>query len=447
MSITFGKPRFVEEDEEPKGDGNSLPKFLVHFRRPDDYRGEFGFDWIRDEYIYPIVKVAIDNNGNPINQLKPLCKDIQKLKNEYLKDTEHFSPYGIQYYPAWLSIFPFTTTKEFSYGSRMHKNGVNLNLEIEEIDAITLEDIKIVFKSTNDFLKITPSEITASEIISSPKKTKNIGGVSKNYYILKKKVNIKCIKGALDKHEQIKVFAERGDLKQQVGKLVVYKNNVIPKAEIVVVNVIKDPSNKAKLRNDYQFLFKYQSFNQALIRAEVVVDTSFNLLEIPDDTDPDKYKLYNTPLLGASEIRNIILRLYEKYGKYKPVGNIDSNNNKRTYLFYTDINSGGTNGISFLNRMNNVWGNYCVIFNSGLNSERTAIHECGHSLSLPHIFQEGGLSEHVFYQGYTDNYMDYDWKKVSAPDSSDNDFKGKMYSFFKWQWEIMRRDRSLIFNY
>ena len=100
MSITFGKPRFVEEDEEPKGDGNSLPKFLVYFRRPDDYRGEFGFDWIRDEYIYPIVKVAIDNNGNPINQLKPLCKDIQKLKNEYLKDTEHFSPYGIQYYPA-----------------------------------------------------------------------------------------------------------------------------------------------------------------------------------------------------------------------------------------------------------------------------------------------------------------------------------------------------------
>ena len=25
--------------------------------------------------------------------------------------------------------------------------------------------------------------------------------------------------------------------------------------------------------------------------------------------------------------------------------------------------------------------------------------------------------------------MDYDWKKVNAPDSSDNDFKGKMYSF------------------
>ena len=69
MSITFGKPRFVDEDEEPKRDGNSLPKFLVHFRRPDDYRGEFGFDWIRDEYIYPIVKVAIDNKGYTDNYM------------------------------------------------------------------------------------------------------------------------------------------------------------------------------------------------------------------------------------------------------------------------------------------------------------------------------------------------------------------------------------------
>ena len=61
MSIIFGKPRFVDEDEGPKGDGNSLPKFLVQFRRPDDYRGEFGFNWIRDEYIYPIVKKELQD--------------------------------------------------------------------------------------------------------------------------------------------------------------------------------------------------------------------------------------------------------------------------------------------------------------------------------------------------------------------------------------------------
>lgn len=41
-----------------------LRKFTVHFRRPynigratNRYNGEFGFDWLRDEYIYPIQKI------------------------------------------------------------------------------------------------------------------------------------------------------------------------------------------------------------------------------------------------------------------------------------------------------------------------------------------------------------------------------------------------------
>ncbi len=45
------------------------------------------------------------------------------------------------------------------------------------------------------------------------------------------------------------------------------------------------------------------------------------------------------------------------------------------------------------------------------------------------------------YQGYSDNYMDYNWQKGSpAPEggyygSRDNVYKGKMYSLYKWQWE------------
>ena len=51
-----------------------LRKFTIHFRRPDtlkeksnySYRGEYGFDWLRDEYIYPIEKVDVDYIS-PIN--------------------------------------------------------------------------------------------------------------------------------------------------------------------------------------------------------------------------------------------------------------------------------------------------------------------------------------------------------------------------------------------
>jgi len=31
--------------------------------------------------------------------------------------------------------------------------------------------------------------------------------------------------------------------------------------------------------------------------------------------------------------------------------------------------------------------------------------------------------------------------------ASDNKHKGKMYSLNKWQWETMRKDENLIFNY
>lgn len=41
-----------------------IRKFTVHFRRPyeigrpsDRYHGEFGFDWVRDEYIYPLLNI------------------------------------------------------------------------------------------------------------------------------------------------------------------------------------------------------------------------------------------------------------------------------------------------------------------------------------------------------------------------------------------------------
>ena len=50
--------------------------------------------------------------------------------------------------------------------------------------------------------------------------------------------------------------------------------------------------------------------------------------------------------------------------------------------------------------------------------------------------------------------MDYTWQRGIYDNlnkrylpSGDNIYKGKMYSFFKWQWDIMRGDRSLTFNY
>lgn len=51
---------------------SQLPRFFVHFRRAEsvalsdssliEYKGEFGFDWLRDEYIYDVNMVHVLKN-------------------------------------------------------------------------------------------------------------------------------------------------------------------------------------------------------------------------------------------------------------------------------------------------------------------------------------------------------------------------------------------------
>lgn len=429
----------------------ALKRFLVHFRRPSSYQAEYGFDWLREEYFIPMVTVTNDNNGNHINAPTALCKNVASLKQEYLSGVpNNIVPYGIRYYPAWLSIFPATTTKEFAHGSTMHKAGVDLDLQFDELDTIISDGTEIILESTNRFLKVIPEKISVAEVIKARKQSRNLNGKVINYYRLNKKVNIKCTGGALSDYTEIKVFAKLNEEKVEVGKLMVYKNDVIPKAEIVVVNVITG-ANKAQLKDDYQHLFKRQSFNQALIRAEVKVDTEFDINSLPaNDRDVIAFK-QNMSGSNSEFIKNTIGKLYDKFGKFKTAEGINGNQNKRTYLFLTSLSAGNVLGSCSLYSNRN-WGNFYIVYNAGLKDGHTIMHECGHSLSLPHVFQEGSRARHTFYHGYTDNYMDYTWqagvfRNGQLYSSGPNIYKGKMFSFFKWQWDIMRSDRSLIFNY
>ena len=444
----------TEEQSSSVSGGNhqtQLKKFLVHFRRPKDYRGEYGFDWLREEYIYPLVTVTNDNDGSPINRKVTLCKGVDSLKEKYREDVVNpINPYGKEYFPAWLSIFPFTTNEQFPHGSRMHKNGVFLDLQIDEIDTIVPDGTEIIFETGSPYLEITPNKIPISEVLSTKKRSRRVGGNLINFYYLPKKINIKCKDQPLKRHKDIKVFAKLKGESKEIGKLMVYKNDVIPKAELVVVNVITNNNNKAKLYEGYQFLLKRQAFNQALIRAEVKIDTEFNLNNLRHNSDVNVF-LNNYRSLRADQILDWITKLYEKYGKYGKVpGGINSNNTRKTFLFFTSLTAGNTLGITHLEH--NLWGNVFTIFHSGLLDEHTIVHECAHSLSFHHIFDDD-LSKFPFYWGYKDNYMDYTWQRGENDSrggffsTGDNTYKGKMYSFFKWQWDIMRRDRSLTFNY
>jgi len=460
--VNFGDPiKYV------KTENAVLRQFLVHFRRPSDYDGKYGFDWLRDEYIFPIMTVTHDTDGTPINRPTALCKNPSALKAEYrITDVKNpISPYGKEYFSAWLAIFPHTTTAQFAHGSRMHSDGVSLDIEIEEIEPLANDATEILFECSNRLITITPSKLNLSALIGS-KQSKNLGGSRvRNYYHNRKKINIKCSGGALASNEEIKVFAKLGQQKTEVGKLMVSRNNSIPKAEIVAVNVISSAA-KPQIKEDYQYLFKNQSFNQALIRAEVRVDTEFDLVTLAAQHADARVFLNNSPTMSSEDLKTGLVTLYEKYGTHKPDTNSGSINytarsgTTRTYLFYTEFEAGNVLGSCSLDANNN-WGNSYIIYKSALKDKHTIIHEAAHSFGLPHVFQGGSFAgPYTFYHGYTDNYMDYTWqmgarrivvrngRRVAVAGSSGpNVHRGNMHGLYKWQWKMMRSDRSLISNY
>ena len=158
-----------------------------------------------------------------------------------------------------------------------------------------------------------------------------------------------------------------------------------------------------------------------------------------------------------------MIALYEKFGKHAPISGINTNVNKRTYLFFTTIkaetsNSRGTRTImgscSADKNYNSsgvltsiTWGNAYIIYSTALSSRRTVLHEGAHSFSLTHTFQEGTIvSPHIFYKGFIDNIMDY-VNQTGVRARNPFEANDKMNCFFKWQWDLMRTDRSLILNY
>lgn len=462
-----------------------LRKFIVHFRRPPTlkqksnypYRGEYGFDWLRDEYIYPIEKVYVDYCNatreseiglNDINALSPLCINPVALMAEYRKGVKHpISPYGKAYYPAWLSIFSCDTESKAS--STMHKDGIFLTIQLEEIDEITNDGTEIIFRPRSSCLTVTPSSIPISQFMMVERKVKNLRPGPSLFQIkyreLVSVINVKCDKGTLNEHSDIRVFAKLGRAEVEVGKLMVYANKEVRLAKIACVDVITeyDLSGKpihANISKTYQNVLKNQSFNQALVRVEIRRSIDFDLVKLaknPKNRDVIDFLNYckkNKSKLISFYLERQLLKLYQKYGKYSdPSGEglaIDDDNHTWTYALFCNYNpdEGHTYGITTRNEVFDKWGNICVIFNKGLTDEQTIAHEIGHSFSLWHSFEYGHAS-HVFYIGFTENIMDYSQKYVPNPKKPgeykqvNNSYRGKMYSFYKWQWDIIREDRSM----
>ena len=162
----LGNPTKIVRISEP-----DLRKFLVHFRRPlkAGYDGSYGFDWLRDEYVYDIEPVFEANDistklyrGN----VEELIKEYTCLKSSdanNLKEVDEIITEDKEtYLPAWLAIFPTS--------SPININGVDLHLQIDQeigddTNNLTADGTVLEFETSTGVV-VSPNQIALGEVIN-----------------------------------------------------------------------------------------------------------------------------------------------------------------------------------------------------------------------------------------------------------------------------------------
>lgn len=293
---------------------NCIRNFTVQFRRPyeigmppDNYNGEYGFDWVRDEYIYPLLSIGgkkdtvIDILGTP----RFVHSELYKV---FYHDVNTRINFPSRYFPSWLYIF--ATDCKGVYGSEeINKQGACLDIEIhqeylesikgeyiEEKEALTDNGTVLQFEASNDNIKISTFdnnqnaksiEEPLSNFINSNRNFMKLGLdydehnnlVERNRYFYKKKSAIKiiCSGGTLKKNEHIIVKAKRNNCEPvDVGIIYIARNETIYTINIVEIDVKVNGKIIPKSKN-HEIELRNKFFNQALTVFKVVKKEVFDL--------------------------------------------------------------------------------------------------------------------------------------------------------------------------
>ncbi|MBE0444518.1 hypothetical protein [Psychrobacter sp. FME5] len=435
----------------------SRREFTVHFRQPNDMAGRYGFDYPRDADRYPIEEVTEPTTGKRTHKAL-FIGNISNFKDIYLKDAM-YSPslHKYNYLPAWLVIFPYTTNSVYRGGSSMHKGGVKLDIELQQLIGDTSKlsaskYTKLEFVSSNPSkLTVSPSSISIKDFINRGHKTTIVDNANKKTrkdYILKRAVLVKGVKNQLlSKHESIAVYAISANSKDLVGELMVHKNNQTYKADLVLVPTKTSTGINKKSLESIEWYLKYKSFNQALIRAEIKTEEHFDLNKFDADTHIKSYIRHaKTNSHTPESVSDGIMRAYDKYGlrKHKDKkGNtlsINQKGHKKTYIFLLDFDVKDLYGKAPADFSTGQFatGNVALVLKSGLDDYETLVHEVAHSLGVPHVFEPNLANQYKFYQGFSDKVMDYKWKLGTRDDNPNS-----LISFTKYQWYLMQKDPSV----
>lgn len=478
---------------------NCTRKFTIQFRRNKgfDPKCGVGFDWFRPEYEEGLTKIFKDNNA-----IKPLFKgDILNFKKTYrFNKISSISPYGTEYIPSILSIFSQKDPKLSKYMKDKQRDGISLDIETYQIigdDQSPLEGVsaKCKFTCINPNVNISPKMIDLADLVSNGyaqdlirDQSFQLRRANKKFYRKESAINIK-IDGFLSEDVEIVIWAEFSNGQfEKVGQMIICKNNDNKYITIQPVKLIANNDyNLPKYENDLESFFA-----QALIKVKFLKSDEINLNYKNNELCKKNLIKYNDEKLDFIKkfqtedqkinyllaMRDDIVNLYSDLRDVE----IDDVGHKITYLIFIDLFSqaysnekemkikaerrkrnlpidsnekyGGikVGGVA-TQKSDNTWGNGTIIYKPViLNYDEyahTVAHELGHSLGLSHVF-EGNNNGFEFYEGYSDNIMDYRFKENDVFERQDNPFSKKIGPFSKnditmnkFQWEIIRNDESI----
>ncbi|WP_047790776.1 hypothetical protein [Tenacibaculum mesophilum] len=360
MEITFPKVR-------------PALKFIANLRRLDSYKGEFGFDWMRDDY-------------------QTICKDYEKLKKEYTPTKIHDKDYFV----PWLSMFP-------------QQQNVKLKLEVEILEG-KARDIDVIKLPKKEGIRFEPEQVKVNEVESkqikiicnSPlsndvtidlldKNDKKVGAINvvrnANHEQLHFNIIPVRILRSVSKQTDIDIIEKQIDIEG-----VITKNGVKEK--------IKGWGNKGTdLTEDLKNLENYlnkNSLNQALLQCNI--GKVYDLIIDEDKWIDDNLIIDEGCIFKDTEI---LEKLHDEFKSQHPI----QAKKRGLVLFLSPLRKGGAGGEGEISEID---AKRFVIYHSNLWDKTSFSHEISHVLGLTHSFQKKADKNKVFeYNKYIKEIDDY----------------------------------------
>ncbi|WP_440067190.1 type VI secretion system tube protein TssD [Tenacibaculum discolor] len=411
------------------------PKILVSFRPNDNWKGEFGFDWIRendtslfrDTKFEDIISKQYKDSAHTIIE-----KDVNQYKGHFKKDSSQYQKLKEKYYNGvkipWKKVtdangqqVEYTHYTEWMSLKKGKEAKVKIHIDVtDKGDYLLFED--------NENFTISPKKIDI----------KNKGGKKK----LSDIVTIKCDKEFTTSQEIIiKAYKENQQEGVVAGKINVWANDASKHKQKKVVFVqVNTDINGSGVPNIPDATKEKDRINKYLEQAYIQLHPDSVIVNLDLTTDADfsrfvknnKIQKVSTPVAAIPATattpskpaipRESIVRYLKKQLK-----NIDAKYDSPDFFkaFYFAEHgyhpNGNLSGFSAANA------DYVVVFKSA--NDQTAAHEFLHSLNLPHTFtniEASANAEFTYQYSKTDNLLDYSHHN---PRNNNN-----RCSLFHWQW-------------